>query len=282
MQRNECCVCVAGDDSNDVDEQINVVIRIRPLNTREQYHARDSYCVSFPGAGQIECDNSGNTKQFAFNVVFEPEATQSDIFENSGVKKLIDMAVNGYACTALAFGQTGSGKTHTMTGPPRQSDISGELTQFEGGKYLTQGSGMVGVMQRSFDYLFKQLQQNTSNKLIRASYLEIYNEQVIDLLNPVSRRYLNVRWSKHKGFYVENLFIMECDSMDDLLAVLEEGMKNRQIGSHDLNATSSRSHTMLTLTIDTDQQDPDDETVFITKRGKLTFVDLAGNHLLSL
>ena len=56
------------------------------------------------------------------------------------------------------------------------------------------------------------------------------------------------------------------------------GMKNRQTGSHDLNSTSSRSHTMLTLTIDTDQQDPEDDTVFITKRGKLTFVDLAGQN----
>ena len=47
--------------------------------------------------------------------------------------------------------------------------------------------------------------------------------QVIDLLNPAQRRYLSVRWSKNKGFYAENLFTVECETIDDLMAVLEEG-----------------------------------------------------------
>ena len=51
----------------------------------------------------------------------------------------------------------------------------------------------------------------------------LYSLQVIDLLNPNMRRYLQVRWSKNKGFYVENLFVVECESDDDLMAVLEEG-----------------------------------------------------------
>lgn len=55
------------------------------------------------------------------------------------------------------------------------------------------------------------------------------------------------------------------------------GMRNRQTGSHGLNEFSSRSHSMLMLTIDSEMQDPEDENLYITKRGKLTFVDLAGN-----
>ena len=57
-------------------------------------------------------------KLFSYNVVFEPTATQEDILQFSGVKKLIEMAVEGFSCTAFCYGQTGSGKTHTLTGPP--------------------------------------------------------------------------------------------------------------------------------------------------------------------
>ncbi|XP_033747896.1 kinesin-like protein KIF12 isoform X6 [Pecten maximus] len=259
-----------GIEGEDVDEHINVVLRVRPLNNQEIMR-KDAFVTSFPGAGRIECDANTSVRSFGFNVVFEPEATQQDLFEHSGMKKLVDMSLNGYACTALAFGQTGSGKTHTMTGPPQQY-----YDEFEGGKHPPED--MVGIMQRSFEYLVQMLQQNGGNKTLRASYLEIYNEQVVDLLNPVRRRNLQVRWSKNKGFYVENLFVVECETVDDMMAVLEEGMKYRQTGSHGLNETSSRSHSMMTLAIDSELQDPEDENLYITKRGKLTFVDLAGSE----
>ena len=57
-------------------------------------------------------------KPFTFNVVFEPEAKQEDILEHSGIKRLIDMAIEGFSTTCFCYGQTGSGKTHTLTGPP--------------------------------------------------------------------------------------------------------------------------------------------------------------------
>ncbi|XP_052073544.1 kinesin-like protein KIF12 isoform X5 [Mytilus californianus] len=251
---------------DDLDDHINVVLRVRPANGQER-ERKDQFVTKFHGEGRVEVDHVSVNRSFVYNVVFEPEASQEDVFDHSGVKKLIDMSINGYACTAFAFGQTGSGKTHTMTGPPQQ---------FEGGKQPE--TDMQGVIQRSFRYLVQQLGQVSGNKTIKASYLEIYNEQVIDLLNTNHRRYLNVRWSKNKGFYVENLFIVECETVDDLMAVLEEGMRNRQTGSHGLNEFSSRSHSMLTLTVDTEQVDPDDENLYLTKRGKLTFVDLAGSE----
>ncbi|KAL3857943.1 hypothetical protein ACJMK2_012568 [Sinanodonta woodiana] len=156
-------------------------------------------------------------RQFGYNVVFEHEATQADLFDHSGVKKLIDMALNGYACTAVAFGQTGSGKTHTMTGPPQQFQ-DGKLPDPE----------MFGIIQRSLKYMFEQLKKQPGQKIIRASYLEIYNEQVIDLLNTNQRRYLAVRWSKNRGFYVENLFVVECGTLDDIMAVLDEEQKKHE------------------------------------------------------
>ncbi|KAL8613977.1 hypothetical protein ACOMHN_023212 [Nucella lapillus] len=248
------------------DGHFNVCLRVRPLSSQER-HRKDKFAVTFPGDGQCEVDNSiGAQRGFQFNVVFEPDAVQDDVFENSGIKKLVDSATSGYTCTAFAFGQTGSGKTHTMTGPPAQF-------HGEGGH---PDPKMFGIIQRSFRYLFRLLKEQGGGKTIRASYLEIYNEQVIDLLNVSHRRYLSVRWSKNKGFYVENLFTVECDKLDDLMAVLDEGLRNRQTGSHGLNEFSSRSHSVLTVTIESETRaDTEDDSLYVTRRGKLSFVDLA-------
>ena len=74
------------------------------------------------------------------------------------------------------------------------------------------------------------------------------------------------------GFYVENLFLVDCEEFDDLLAVLEEGMKNRSMGSHQMNEYSSRSHTILTVHITSEQQAESEKSVFISKQGKINFV----------
>ncbi|XP_076434848.1 kinesin-like protein KIF12 [Babylonia areolata] len=252
------------------DGHFNVVLRVRPLSGQEKQR-RDRFAVSFPGEGQCEVldSSSGSQRGFQFNVVFEPDSAQEDVFENSGIRKLVDNAVSGYTCTAFAFGQTGSGKTHTMTGPPAQFHQEGARPDPK----------MYGLIQRSFKHLYRQIKEQGGGKIVRASYLEIYNEQVIDLLNHSHRRYLSVRWSKNKGFYVENLFTVECEKLDDLMAVLEEGLRNRQTGSHGLNEFSSRSHSVLTVTIESETQaDTEDDSVFVTKRGKLSFVDLAGSE----
>lgn len=87
------------------------------------------------------------------------------------------------------------------------------------------------------------------------------------------------RYSQHQWLEIISLAAVQFCVNDKrwLIFVLCIGMRNRQTGSHGLNEFSSRSHSMLTLTIDTEQQDPDDENLYLTKRGKLTFVDLAGN-----
>ncbi|XP_059144272.1 uncharacterized protein LOC131931478 [Physella acuta] len=205
------------DNSDDSDDVFNVVLRVRPLNPNESGR-RDKFVADFPGEGQVAVNNAGTIRNFQFNVVFEPDAGQEDVFENCGIKKLVEAAMNGYTCTAFAFGQTGSGKTHTMTGPPAQFHTEG----------VTPDPKMYGLMQRSFKYLFQLKKKQGAQKIVKASFLEVYNEQVIDLLNNSQRRYLTVRWSKNKGFYVENLFTVECQTLDDLMAVLEE----EHIGFH--------------------------------------------------
>ena len=113
---------------------------------------------------------------------------------------------------------------------------------------------------------------------VYASYLEIYNEQVQDLLNPTNSA-LPVRLSTEKGFYVENLFVVECEVLDDCLAVMEEGLRNRRVASHSLNEHSSRSHGLMAITIESETTDPEDGRI-IRKKGKMTFVDLAGSEKL--
>mmetsp|Transcript_17279 Transcript_17279/g.15180 ORF Transcript_17279/g.15180 Transcript_17279/m.15180 type:complete len:101 (-) Transcript_17279:1147-1449(-) len=81
---------------------------------------------------------------------------------------------------------------------------------------------------------------------VKASFMEIYNEQVRDILNP-SSGILHTRWNVKNGFFVEDLMVVECSNVNDLVAVLHEGMKNRRTGSHELNKDSSRSHSILTV-----------------------------------
>ncbi|XP_034942202.1 kinesin-like protein KIF12 [Chelonus insularis] len=253
------------------EDNINVVVRVRPLNEKE-IKAGDKFAVQFPGDGQIQCDTLPNsnekTKLFSYNVVFEPIASQEDVLQYSGIKKLIDMGVEGFSCTVFCYGQTGSGKTHTLTGPPGLFD------------HVDHYSEDHGLVFRSFVYLFKILQERQGcNFVLKASFLEIYNEKIMDLLNlGSSKKSLPVRWSKKtRGFFVENLFTVECEELDDLLSVLEEGMKNRAVGAHNMNEHSSRSHTVLTVHIRSEQQM--ENGVFISKQGKINFVDLAGSEM---
>lgn len=91
---------------------------MRPLNARERQSGERSV-VEFPGGGQVLCCAPGQkAKLFSYNAVFEPAASQQDVLQHCGITRLLEMAVEGFSCTAFCYGQTGSGKTHTLTGPP--------------------------------------------------------------------------------------------------------------------------------------------------------------------
>ena len=113
---------------------------------------------------------------------------------------------------------------------------------------------------------------------VRASFAEIYNEQVYDLLNLQSGP-LQVRWNIRNGFFVQDLFVVECENVSDVMAVVSEGHRNRRVGSHEMNMDSSRSHSLLTLHLESESLDPDDGHMMV-KFGKMVFVDLAGSERL--
>ncbi|KAI9330368.1 P-loop containing nucleoside triphosphate hydrolase protein, partial [Zopfochytrium polystomum] len=184
---------------------------------------------------------------------------------------MVLQAINGYNATIFAFGQTGSGKTFTITGPEEEWDTSADTA---------------GIVPRALEFLFDQvgaIRESQSNRpeqgqsiTVRAAFLEIYNEQVQDLLNPGPSN-LAIRWTAARGFYVENLFVADCDVLEDCMAVLEEGMRNRTTGSHRLNENSSRSHSIMTVYVDSCTIDSDDGEPVI-RHGKISFVDLAGSE----
>ena len=202
--------------------------------------------------------DSVKAKSYKLDYVFGPSASQGDVFDTSGAKTLIDEAVAGFACTLFAFGQTGSGKTHTITGPDAKMD---------------------GILPRAIHYLFDRIAQETSEYVrfaIQASYIEIYNENVRDLLN-VSSGVLPVRWREDRGFYVENLYVVLTESVDDMIAVAVEGMTNRAQRAHDINEHSSRSHSIVTMYVTSETYDPATGSTSL-RHGKLSFVDLAGSE----
>eukprot|EP01062_Namystynia_karyoxenos_P083573 TRINITY_DN9633_c3_g1_i1.p1 TRINITY_DN9633_c3_g1~~TRINITY_DN9633_c3_g1_i1.p1 ORF type:complete len:635 (+),score=190.68 TRINITY_DN9633_c3_g1_i1:121-1905(+) len=127
-------------------------------------------------------------------------------------------------------------------------------------------------MQRGVDYLFRQLPaRGGSVHRIACSFLELHNEQVYDLLAS-SGQGLPVRWSAGaQSFFVENLLVVECATRDDMLAVVEEGVRNRSTASHLMNNDSSRSHSLFTVHLSSRQGD-------LPLQGKLNFVDLAGSE----
>merc|ERR1719163_2551267 len=152
-----------------------------------------------------------------------------------------------------------------------RDDIESNSINVEGGL-----SAFHGIIPRSSMLIFEEVAARKSTTYtLRASYLEIYNEQVTDLLNTSSSG-LSVRW-RRSGFFVENLFVVELDNVDDILAVFEEGSKNRSVRAHEMNVESSRSHALMTIFLDAEVFDQDSGHTF-TQYGKISFVDLAGSE----
>jgi len=246
--------------SEGVGEQtigMRVVVRARP-----QHKDEDNSCAQCQPDGAtiaIEAKRGDGFHPHTFHAVFGPSCSQDDIFQDSGLTNLIDRAIQGYTCTTFAFGQTGSGKTHTITGPAASADG--------------------GLVLRAINYLFLRAAETPQTTFaFRVTFFEIYNEQVLDLLNSRGRRgVLAVRWRQQRGFYVENLHEVDCASPSDMLQCLEVGLRERAIASHDMNERSSRSHTMLTIYIDATTAD-DDIGSGARTTGKLCIVDLAGSE----
>ncbi|XP_037348239.1 kinesin-like protein KIF12 [Talpa occidentalis] len=248
---------------------IQVVLRVRPMSAAELRRGEQSalHC-SGTRTVQVSPPGGGPDVAFRFGAVLDAARTQEDVFRACGVRRLGELALRGFSCTVFTFGQTGSGKTYTLTGPPPQ------------GEGVTIPPSLAGIVQRTFAWLLDRVQHLGAPVTLHASYLEIYNEQVRDLLSPASPRPLPVRWNKTRGFYVEQLRVVEFGSLEALMELLQMGLSRRRSSAHTLNQASSRSHALLTLYVSrqTVSQMPPVGPGEPPVGGKLCFVDLAGSE----
>lgn len=196
-------------------------------------------------------------KIFSFNKIFGPNVSQSEVFADT--QPLIRSVMDGYNVCIFAYGQTGSGKTYTMSGP----DITSEET--------------LGVNYRSLNDLF-DISQNRSDTTaydVRVQMIEIYNEQVRDLLmTDGSSKRLEIRNNSHvNGLNIPDANLVPVKCAQDVLDLMKLGHRNRAVGSTALNERSSRSHSVLTVHVQGKEIISGS-----TLRGCLHLVDLAGSE----
>ena len=133
-----------------------------------------------------------------------------------------------------------------------------------------------GIIPRTFKHTFNIIESEKEKKfLVRCTYIEIYNNQVKDLLGKDVDKRLAIRESKDKGIYVEGLKYVTSKNIDGLLKAMTRGNKSRHTGETAMNAESSRSHSIFTLYLETSEIKEGQE---LFKAGKLNLVDLAGSE----
>uniref|UniRef100_A0A8C3T5T9 Kinesin motor domain-containing protein n=1 Tax=Chelydra serpentina TaxID=8475 RepID=A0A8C3T5T9_CHESE len=205
------------------ETRFRVVVRVRPLSCPERrrgdrpvVHCLGDdtvYVSALPWRGQ-------RSAAFRVSAVFGAGTSQEGVFEGSGMKRLVDLARGrALAGVVLSFLLAGGGSSgHPAIGLARRLPS----LQSEGQPATP---GLVGLMQRAFVCLLEQTQCYRPGLRLSASYVEIHNEQVglQDLLSPGPPRPLPVRWSKSRGFYIENLLTVEFGNLAAILDLLQEG-----------------------------------------------------------
>ncbi|KAK2639918.1 hypothetical protein Ddye_027713 [Dipteronia dyeriana] len=244
------------------DPPVKVVVRIRPVNDHERDVNRTVRKVSSDSL-------SVGDRKLTFDSVFDSNSNQEDIFQSVGVP-LVENALAGYNATVLSYGQTGSGKTYTMWGPPSAmvEDPSPRSNQ--------------GIVPRIFQKLFSEIQreqENSDGKQInyqcRCSFLEIYNEQIGDLLDPTQRN-LEIKDDPKNGLYVENLTEEYVTSYEDVTLILIKGLSSRKVGATSINSKSSRSHIVFTFIVESWCKEASSKSFSSSRMSRISLVDLAG------
>ncbi|XP_017387936.1 kinesin-like protein KIF3A isoform X5 [Cebus imitator] len=243
-------------------DNVKVVVRCRPLNEREK-----SMCYKqavnvdeMRGTITVHKTDSSNEppKTFTFDTVFGPESKQLDVY-NLTARPIIDSVLEGYNGTIFAYGQTGTGKTFTMEGVRAVPELR-------------------GIIPNSFAHIFGHIAkaEGDTRFLVRVSYLEIYNEEVRDLLGKDQTQRLEVKERPDVGVYIKDLSAYVVNNADDMDRIMTLGHKNRSVGATNMNEHSSRSHAIFTITIECSEKGIDGN--MHVRMGKLHLVDLAGSE----
>ena len=243
------------------NEAVKVAIRCRPLNDKEVSQGHTKVVNINKARGEILVQRpfqAEEPKQFTFDMTYGDESEQGEIYQESSAP-IVANVLEGYNGTIFAYGQTGTGKTHTMTG------IIGDDVQR-------------GIMPRAFDDIFASIQGDSDQTqfLVRASYLEIYNEEIRDLLSKNPKNRLELHEKVDSGVYVKDLSYFAAKSSDEVRKIMYIGSKNRSVGETMMNAHSSRSHSLFAVTVERSELGADGKQHI--RVGKLNMVDLAGSE----
>ncbi|XP_072740010.1 kinesin-like protein KIF17 isoform X1 [Ciconia boyciana] len=242
-------------------EAVKVIVRCRPMNEREKALGCKAVVSMESARGQCFLQNpttaSEPPKQFTFDGAYYQEHNTEQIY-NEIAYPLVEGVTEGYNGTIFAYGQTGSGKSFTMQG-------------------VVDPSTQKGIIPRAFEHIFESIQCAENAKfLVRASYLEIYNEDIRDLLGADTKQKLELKEHPEKGVYVKGLSLHTVHGVVQCEQIMETGWRNRAVGYTLMNKDSSRSHSIFTVnmeiyTVDERGQDH-------LRAAKLNLVDLAGSE----
>lgn len=252
--------------SSGESDSIKVFVRVRPLThgTGLTTDGDQSLCLAVTSPNTIRLLSKPEPRTFTYDHVADMDTSQDSVF-NSVAKNIVESCMNGYNGTIFAYGQTGSGKTFTMLGPSELDNFTDELR---------------GVIPRSFEYLFflikREVERSPKSKsfLCKCSFIEIYNEQIYDLLDTASAS-LFLRENIKKGVFVEGAVEKFVNSAAEAYQVLSMGWRNRRVASTSMNRESSRSHAVFTMTLES--KESINEVVNI-RMSQLNLVDLAGSE----
>ncbi|KAM7250645.1 hypothetical protein ACFE04_022528 [Oxalis oulophora] len=243
------------------DPSVKVVVRIRSVNEHGRFVDR--------AVKKLSSDSlSVEDRQFTFDSVFDSDSNQEEIFQSVGIP-LVKDALAGYNASILSYGQTGTGKTYTMWGPPSAMVDDPSPTSQQ------------GIVPRIFQMFFSEIEKekmNSDGKInyqCRCSFLEIYNEQIGDLLDP-GQRNLEIKDDTKSGLYVENLTEEYVTSYEDITQMLIKGLSSRKVGATSTNSKSSRSHIVFTFVIESWCKGSSSNCFGSSRSSRISFVDLAG------
>ncbi|KAL1558091.1 Kinesin-like protein KIN-5D [Salvia divinorum] len=256
---------------------VQVIVRCRPLSEDEarihtpvviscNENKREVCAVQTIANKQID-------RTFLFDKVFGPSSQQKDLYEQA-VCPIVFEVLEGYNCTIFAYGQTGTGKTYTMEGGSRKKN----------GEYPSDA----GVIPRAVRQIFDILEAQHAEYSMKVTFLELYNEEISDLLAPEetskfpedkSKKPIALMEDGKGGVFVRGLEEEIVTTANEIYKILEKGSAKRKTAETLLNKQSSRSHSIFSITIHIKECTPEGEEMI--KCGKLNLVDLAGSENIS-